>query len=195
VRRRARCVRPRVFAPRALGLTLTAMHLMAIPIASASLNPARSPAIHVRRHHGPTLAVLVVPILAGCSAGHWRAGCKLVARRVAGCPKCKTSSKPSKRSGHRAQQVMDKAANEDLRRSRCRRSRCAARVIGLRRCPVRVALGAKPRPQRPIDSLRLFQGGEVAAIRDDLEPRAGDAVGNFQRQARRREGIFAWWGT
>lgn len=68
---------PAAFAPIAIGLTLTAIHLMAIPISNASVNPARSfgPAIYAG---GEALSQLWVfwaaPILgalAGGKLGQW----------------------------------------------------------------------------------------------------------------------------
>ena len=68
---------PSSFAPIAIGLTLTAIHLMAIPISNASVNPARSfgPAIYAG---GEALSQLWVfwaaPILgalAGGKLGQW----------------------------------------------------------------------------------------------------------------------------
>jgi aquaporin Z len=63
---------PTGFAPLAIGLTLTLMHLVAIPVSNASFNPARSIATAV---YGGTDALvqlwvfLVVPVVGGLIAG------------------------------------------------------------------------------------------------------------------------------
>lgn len=63
---------PTGFAPLAIGLTLTLMHLVAIPVSNASFNPARSIATAV---YGGTDALvqlwvfIVVPIVGGLIAG------------------------------------------------------------------------------------------------------------------------------
>ena len=63
---------PSGFAPLAIGLTLTLMHLITIPIDNASLNPARSIATAI--YGGPDALVqlwvfLVAPVLGGLIAG------------------------------------------------------------------------------------------------------------------------------
>ena len=71
-RRHRRAARRRGFAPIAIGLALTLIHLISIPVTNTSVNPARStgPALFVG---GWALAQLwlfwVAPILGGAIAG------------------------------------------------------------------------------------------------------------------------------
>ena len=71
---------PAGFAPIAVGATLAAIHIMAIPISNASVNPARSlGSAHLRRHRGlePALAVLGgADPGRRASAARSRAGCR-----------------------------------------------------------------------------------------------------------------------
>ena len=63
---------PGLLAPVAIGLTLTAIHLMAIPISNASVNPARSLASAVYAGGEPLNQVwvfIVAPILGGLIGG------------------------------------------------------------------------------------------------------------------------------
>lgn len=63
---------PTGFAPLAIGLTLTVIHLIAIPVSNASVNPARSTAIAIFGG-GPALSCLwlfwVTPIVGGIVGG------------------------------------------------------------------------------------------------------------------------------
>lgn len=71
---------PAIMAPVAIGLTLTAIHLMAIPISNASVNPARSLASAVYAGGEPLAQVWlfwVAPILGaviGGKIGNWLLG-------------------------------------------------------------------------------------------------------------------------
>jgi aquaporin Z len=63
---------PAGFAPIAIGLTLSAIHLMAIPISNASVNPARSLAAAIFGGSGALSQVWlfwVAPIIGGVSGG------------------------------------------------------------------------------------------------------------------------------
>jgi len=63
---------PSLLAPLAIGLTLTAIHLMAIPISNASVNPARSLAAAIYAGGEPLSQVWlfwVAPILGGVIGG------------------------------------------------------------------------------------------------------------------------------
>ena len=64
---------PAGFAPLAIGLTLAAIHLMAIPVSNASVNPARSTATAIFGG-GPALSCLwlfwVAPIVGGVIGGY-----------------------------------------------------------------------------------------------------------------------------
>ena len=68
---------PAIMAPVAIGLTLTAIHLMAVPISNASVNPARSLASAVYAGGEPLSQVWlfwVAPILGaviGGTIGNW----------------------------------------------------------------------------------------------------------------------------
>lgn len=71
---------PAIMAPVAIGLTLTAIHLMAIPISNASVNPARSLASAIYAGGEPLAQVWlfwVAPILGaviGGKLGNWLLG-------------------------------------------------------------------------------------------------------------------------
>ena len=63
---------PGLLAPIAIGLTLTAIHIMAIPISNASVNPARSLAAAIYAGGdalGQVWLFIVAPILGGAIGG------------------------------------------------------------------------------------------------------------------------------
>ncbi len=67
---------PQGFAPIAIGLALTLIHLVSIPVTNTSVNPARSTGVRTVRRNGrpqPTLAIWLAP-LAGAAIGAiiWR---------------------------------------------------------------------------------------------------------------------------
>ena len=82
---------PAGFAPIAIGLGLTLIHLISIPVTNTSVNPARStgPAL-IRRRLGAAAAVAVLGG-ADCRRGHRRTGVSLARKRKAGLGLISTS--------------------------------------------------------------------------------------------------------